>query len=86
MRAVETGRLLQTAFASLDELPAEAKGFDKFFGDPNSRNGVTLNIRPTGGVRADGTPYEKEVTVGSGNGPPEVAYQFNDFDYHLASI
>ena len=82
VRAFDSSAMRDTAFTSLDDLPAKARTFDKFIGDPNARNGVTLDVRPTGVVLDASNPrgFRQEVTTDSGSGPQEVVYPFDEYD------
>lgn len=82
VRAFDSYAMRNTAFTSLDDLPAQARTFDKFVGDPNARDGVTLSVHPTGVVLDAANPrgFRQEVTTDSGPGRQEVVYPFDEYD------
>ena len=68
---------------SLDDLPAAAVRYDKFAGDPASRGGVTLSVRPGTQKPTVSSPdlpytiYQREVAADGGDGKPEVVFGFD---------
>ena len=65
--------------SSLDGIPLDDQPFDKFVGDPASRQGVTLAVRPFTVKPVGNSFYTQEITATVGNAAPEVVLEFGLF-------
>ena len=80
VRAMYTNNLPQAGAAgSIDGVAPESRPFDKFVGDPASRQGVTLAVRPSTANIVSNSYYTQEVVATAGTAPPEVVLGFDMF-------
>ena len=86
VRGVDARSLSDAGFQSLDDLPASARKFDKFVGDPATRTGVNLSLRRTGAVATEANPrvFRQQVTAAAGTNAPEVVHEFDEDGYGFA--
>ncbi len=77
VRGIDARSLIAAAgVKSLDDLPAGARRFDRFAGDPSSRQGVALDFA---GVPEGVTDHPGKVTATGADGQPVTVYEYPGF-------
>ncbi len=81
VRGMYTNSLPQAGAAgSIDGVAPESRPFDKFVGDPATRQGVTLAVRPSTNKPTGNAFFTQEVVASAGAAAPEVVLEFDMFN------